>query len=245
MNKLFVIFLFAASQIFTQDISSPKLLSLETEIKNLSEINSNKIELSSLPQSTRKNPGLAIVYSLLLPGMGELYAGSYSSGKYFTIAEGALWGTYIGINSYGIWQRDRYKAFAQSQAGIESAGKDEDYFAIISEYVSIDEYNDAQALNRDFKKMYDTQEFNWDWQTVENRRTYRGMWVSSEQAFNNLRFVVGALILNRIASAVNAVRLVAAYNRQAAEEMSWNVSAGVSDYQTLPPSFTLNFHTSF
>jgi hypothetical protein len=37
--------------------------------------------------------------------MGELYAESYTSGKYFTIAEGALWGVFIGMNSYANWQR--------------------------------------------------------------------------------------------------------------------------------------------
>ena len=176
---------------------------------------------------------MAIVYSLLLPGMGELYAESYESGKYFTIAEGALWGTYIGINTYGNWQKDRYISFAASNGNVNIQGKDDDYFATISEYVSIEQYNNEKALERNFIEMLDENEYYWKW-TSEDRKTYRSMWVSSEQSFNNLRFVVGALIINRIASAINAVRLVSAYNRRQAEELSWNISAGVENSINLP-----------
>ena len=38
----------------------------------------------------KKAVGLAVVYSLVLPGMGELYADGFSSGKYFLIAEGVV-----------------------------------------------------------------------------------------------------------------------------------------------------------
>jgi hypothetical protein len=37
--------------------------------------------------------------------------------------------------------------------------------------------------------------------------------VSSDDVFNNSRFVVAAVVLNHIISAINAVRLVAQYNR--------------------------------
>ena len=81
--------------------------------------------------------------------------------------------------------------------------------------------------------------------TSEDRKSYRSMWVSSEQSFNNLRFVVGALIINRIASAVNAVRLVSAFNRKQTEELSWNISAGVENSINLPNQFTIHFQTKF
>jgi len=55
------------------------------------------------------------------------------------------------------------------------------------------------------------------------------MWVSSENAFNNVRFAVGALILNRLASAVNAVRLVAAYNRHLKDEKKVSLYFGAGD----------------
>jgi hypothetical protein len=193
----------------------------------------------------KKNAGLAIIYSLLLPGMGELYAESYSSGKYFTIAEGALWGTLIGMNVYGNWQQDRYKSFAVSKAGINPDGKDEEYFATISEYLSIEQYNNEKALERNFAEMYNTNIYYWNWENPDDRRKYRSMWVSSEQTFNDIRFVAGLLIVNRLVSAINAVRLVSAYNKRIEEEASWNFYMGLSNQQNLPASVTLNFQTKF
>ena len=85
---------------------------------------------------SKKSPALAILYSMLLPGMGELYANSYESGKYFTIADGALWSVFTGFSIYGNQQENNYKSFAQSKAGVNVDGKDADYFANIGAYQS-------------------------------------------------------------------------------------------------------------
>jgi hypothetical protein len=198
-------------------------------------------DISYSVERAKKNTGLAIIYSLLLPGMGELYADGYSSGKYFTIAEGTLWGVFIGMNTYANWQRDRYKAYAVTNAGITTSGKNADFYATIADYTSVDQYNDAQALNRNFAAMYNAETQYWNWPSTEQRRTYRGMWSSSEQTFNDIRFVVGAMILNRVASAINAVRLVAAYNKNVDAELGWNVSVGLSNKENLPTSLVFNF----
>lgn len=244
MKKIFLIIIICSFFVYGQEIDNKNFLQLKSEIKflpldiNFQLTTQNQIALK------KKNAGLAIIYSLLLPGMGELYAESYESGKYFTIAEGALWVTYIGINTYGNWQKDRYKSFAVAKGNVNPQGKDDEYFATISEYISIEQYNNEKALERNFIEMLDENEYYWKW-TSEDRKTYRSMWVSSEEAFNNLRFVVGALIINRIASAVNAVRLVSAYNKKQAEELSWNIYAGIENSINLPNHFTINFQKSF
>lgn len=194
--------------------------------------------------SEKKKTGLAILYSLLLPGMGELYAESYNSGIYFTIAEGVLWGAYIGMNTYGNWQKDRYESYAVTKAGINPEGKDKDYYSRIGVYSNIEQYNDEKALERNYNEMYDPVFYFWKWNSTEDRKAYRDMWLSSEQTFNDMRFVVGAMILNRLASAINAVRLVSRYNKQL-EEQSWNVSFGFVNQPNLPTSLSLNFQTSF
>jgi hypothetical protein len=70
------------------------------------------------------------------------------------------------------------------------------------------------------------------------------MWKSSETAYNNLRFIAGALILNRVISMINAVRIVAKHNNNLKEELGWELSFGIRNEITLPPSYTLNFRTS-
>jgi hypothetical protein len=237
MNKIFVILFLLTFAVFGQ--TSKNILSLKEEMKqNIISGNSNSTHLKE--EISKKSVMLAITYSILLPGMGELYAGNYSSGKYFTIAEGIFWGTYIGINTYSNWQKDRYHSFAASNGGVNVAGKSDDYFANIGIYTDINEYNDDMARNGEFSKMYNNELDYWKW-AGNDRKTYRAMWTSGEQSHNNLRFVVGALILNRVVSAINAGRIAAAYNKNASQELGWNISTGISSVASLPPGVILNF----
>ena len=233
-------------------ISSPRLRLFEAgnrhsalDIQNpKSKIQNIESEFRS-PASEKKNPALAILYSMLLPGMGELYAGDYSSGKYFTIADGVLWGAFAGFEIYGKWKENDYKSFAESKGGVNLNGKEAEYFANIGIYQSIDDYNAAMELNRDFDMTYKTAAYYWKWSDNEQRKQYRDLWSSSESAYTNVRFVVGALILNRLISAVNAVRLVSAYNKNLSQEVSWNISVGLNNHFTPPTSITFNFVKSF
>ncbi len=219
MNKIklqhLIVLLFLAQNLLISQTGQNSILYLKNELKSIDagEI-STTLEIFNSNMQQKKNTGLAILYSLLLPGMGELYAEGYDSGIYFTIADGVLWSTVIGMNVYGNWQEDRYKSYAKVHAGIDPDGKDKDFFATISAYSSIDDYNNEKAFERDFKSMLDKQKYYWNWNSNEDRRTYRNMWSSSEQTFNNIRFAVGGLILNRLISAINAVRLTSRYNKK-------------------------------
>ena len=245
--KLSVLLILAiTSSVYSQQQTSFSTLLLEQEVKlSASEYSSANLNFSDDLQTAKKSRGLAILYSLLLPGMGELYADGYDSGKYFTIAEGVLWGTYIGMSVYASNQEDNFKAYATSNASINTVGKNDDYFATIGQFENIDEYNDQKALERNFNQMYDSETFFWKWQSTEDRRTYRSMWSSSEQTNNDLRFVVGAMLLNRVVSAINAARLVGAYNNRIDEELSWNVSIGLKQTANLPTSLNFSFQTAF
>jgi hypothetical protein len=231
---------------FAQADSKSSIYELRHAVKeNINILENQSLNYFSLSQSTnRKSPGLAILYSLLLPGMGELYADGYNSGVYFTIAEGALWATFIGMNTYAGWQEDRYKSYAVTKAGIDASGKDKDFYSRVGLYLNLEQYNNEKALERNFDQMYESQQYFWKWNSTEERKVYRDLWLSSEQTFNDIRFVVGAMLLNRVASAINAVRLVSSYNNRM-EEQSWNVSVGLVNYPNMPTSLNLNFNTSF
>ncbi len=243
MKKIFFFSILFTSVIHPQN-SSGSILSLKSQIQfqnNQSSFNYQESVLQDQNQPSRKNPGLAILYSLLLPGMGELYAGGYDTGVYFTVADGLLWGTLAGFSIYGNWQEKNYRAFAESNAGVILSGKESEFFANIGSYLSVDDYNKVQELNREFAKAYDTQKFYWKWENNDKRREYREMWSSSESAFNNLRFAAGALILNRLISAINAVRLVSAYNKNLQQELSWNLYFSLMNSTDLPQSIQINF----
>jgi len=246
MKIILLILLFLPQVIICQQNELKSLQELKSSLKN-SEDNYPEVSLNLNPNisDTKKSVGLGIIYSLLLPGMGELYADAYDVGKYFTIADGILWGTFIGMNAYSSWQKDNYQSYAASRAGVDNNNKDENYYARIGEYTSIETYNDQKALERNFIEMYDEEKYFWKWNSVEERRTYRDMWTSSEQTSNDIRFVVGGLILNRVASAINAARLVTSYNKRLEEELSWNFSVGFMNQPNLPTSLTFNFQKSF
>jgi hypothetical protein len=70
------------------------------------------------------------------------------------------------------------------------------------------------------------------------------MWKSSETAYNDLRFIVGALILNRVVSIINAVRVVSKHNSNLREELGWNLAFGISNELNLPPGYTIQFRTN-
>src|ERR1035437_6480597 len=166
MNKIFVILFLLTLTAFPQ--TAKNMLSLKEAIKqNIISGGGNSLPVEE--EFNKKSVILAITYSILLPGMGELYAGNYSSGKYFTIAECVFWGTYIGINTYSNWQKDRYHSFAASNGGVNVAGKSDDYFGNIGIYTDINEYNDDKARNGEFSKMYNTELDYWKWSGTDRK----------------------------------------------------------------------------
>ena len=239
MKKILLIILFTTFLLAQEQTKS--IIELKQQIDTKSDRN-NSLQLQTKPE--KKKTGLAIIYSLLLPGMGELYADAYDSGIYFTIADAVFWGGVAGLNIYGNWKEDTYRSFAESNGDVSLNGKDEKYFADIGNYVDIYEYNKVQELSRNFDAIYDEETYYWKWDDNAQRSEYRSMWTSSENAFNNVRFAVGALILNRVVSAINAVRLVSAYNKRI-ESDAWNVSVGLNNHPNLPTSINLNFMTKF
>jgi hypothetical protein len=244
MKKFFLFSILISSLIYAQ---SPKqnVLKLKSDSQYLTTSVNDNYSLNFQLGSQKKKVGLAILYSLLLPGMGELYAGDYSSGKYFTITDALLWGTYIGFYSYGNMRKSDYKSYAATYGGVNNNGKDDAYYTIIGNYQSIQQYNNEKALERNFNEMYNVDQYYWNWQNDNQRSAYKDMWTSSESAYNDLKFVAGALILNRVISMINAVRLVSAYNRGQNDELSWQVSVGVNNSPTLPKRFSFNFRTKF
>ena len=247
MKLLSLIFLLATAIVFPQTETTKSIQELKNSVKDSEKsYDASTVSINSFETTEKKSVGLGIIYSLLLPGMGELYADAYNTGKYFTIADGVLWGTLIGMSAYSNWQEDNYKAYAASTGGvINDSNKDEDFYANIGDYTSVYTYNDQKALERNFDEMYDEEAYFWKWNTTDERRAYRDMWNSSETASNNIRFVVGGLILNRIVSAINAARLVSSYNNRLEEEVSWNFSVGFMSQPNLPTSLSLNVQKSF
>jgi len=173
----------------------------------------------------KKSQGSAVLYSLLLPGMGELYAGDFGSGRYSLVAEAALWLTYASFQQYGSWFQSDARQFASIHAGASLSGKNDQYFVNMGNFNNVYDYNDQKLRERDLMDVYDPAAgYFWSWDTDADRQHFRALRVSGDKIFNNSRFVIGAILVNHIISAVNAARLVRHYNKNADEGLgSWQI----------------------
>ncbi len=199
----------------------------------------NNISLNITNESTKKSSTLAFFLSLAIPGAGEYYLNRFDLGKYFLLAEGTLWLTVAGFNTYGNWQKENYINFAKVNAGVNDANKDETYWATIGNYLSIEDYNNEKLLNREFSKVLDINTHYWFWKTNDERKKYRSLWLSSEKAFNNVQFPLALIVINHLASAINSA--IIASRMKSKDEITFHFFPNVSldNFNQLQLTFNL------
>jgi len=169
---------------------------------------------------SKKSVFFAVVASLIVPGMGELYAGSFESGKYYLIAEGGLWLTYAGFRTHSNWLRGDAQLFASQHAGASFANKDDDYSVNIGNFINTDAYNDLKSRNREYALIYHTDrspEYLWNWDSDANRMRFKDLRIRSDAAKNNSKFVIGVIVINHLLSAFSAGKNAAEYNKSISE----------------------------
>jgi hypothetical protein len=213
---IFLVCLFSVHNLFAQG-NKPFAsdVKLNNELFGNPNPSFNNSNLFLKADDTKKSVGLAVVLSLLLPGMGELYAGDYSTGRYSTAAEGALWLTYTSFELYGTWVRDDARKLAVTTADVNLAGQSNQFFVDIGNYKDVYQYNERKLQDRQEEKLYDPNSiYFWSWNSESDRQKYRNLRISSDQAFNNKQFVLGAVLVNHVVSAINAARSVIAYNNK-------------------------------
>ncbi len=194
----------------------------------------------------KKSVALSVLYSLLLPGMGELYANDFNSGKYFVIAEATLWLTFTGFEMYGHWIQNDARHFTVTHAGVNPSGKDDQFFVNIGNFLNTYEYNEKKLRDRDIKSLYDVNsDYFWQWDSDASRQRYRDLRVKSDNVLNDVRFVVGAIIVNHLVSAINAARLTAKHNVGAGELEGWQIESSILRSFSKPDGVLLTLKKSF
>lgn len=154
-----------------------------------------------------KIPFVAAALSFILPGMGEVYAGRFSSGgQYFLGADIALVTSLLVTVISGNVQRAEYQTLARLNANI-IGDKTDQFWIDIADYQSWQAFNEDRLRRRQYGRVY-TEANAWQWNSEASRLQYRQTRISSETAFQAGYFVVAAMALNRLLSAINAVRLL-------------------------------------
>jgi hypothetical protein len=226
MKFFLIIFLAFTYHIFSQTlIDNPvfeinqnennfKLLSLRNTLNN-SISDSLNLQSSVKTNKSKKSPGLAFIYGLLVPGMGHLYAERFSTGKYFLISEAALWISYAAFTIYGNWLLDDAYNYAVIHAGITLNGKNKDdkFFIDIANYNNVDEYNNEKLRFGEYDKLYYPElGYGFWWNSPEERRKYREDKISGDRTLNDRLFIGGAVLINHLISAISAVFAANSYN---------------------------------
>lgn len=162
----------------------------------------------SAPAPEKKSRLTAVGYSLLLPGMGELYAGAYDRGRYFTIADGVTWLAYAAMLLYGhAAQRDAHQ-FAADHAGAVIGGKDDPFYTNVGNFTNTAEYNDKKARDGSYTLIYGGAAYAWQWDADANRADFRTMLVRANGIVDGTKYLVAAAVANRFLSAIDAVLMV-------------------------------------
>ena len=176
-------------------------------------------------KNSDKNLFLAVGASALLPGMGELYLGGQKLVRPFVWTDLALWVTAIGSYVVG----DRYVTsahnYAVRHAGF-NGGKNVSLLNTVGSYRSrsgVFGQNSSPDMNEDYNqamirsgKNIDKEfakDIQWDWGSSDNPESTEHIeeFKSRMRHFRVSRIVfqvsVGALILNRVVSMLDAVRI--------------------------------------
>ena len=169
--------------------------------------------LSLTKKKSTKSTGLAFIYSLILPGAGQLYTDRMDVGKYFVAAEVTCWLGVIGLNLYGNAVRDDSRSYASIHADLNKEGKDDDYFKNIGNYNNIYEYNDEKLRRGEYELIYDVNKYFWNWDNSNNRLTFDSQRKKSERIYNTTIVFATGLVINRITSAISALILANNHNK--------------------------------
>lgn len=224
LSCLLVVFVLASASVLGQS-------RLRLEMVDYSLPPSGQIQNYSsdqMAEKSNKSVLLAIGYSLVLPGLGEYYADNFATGKYFLGADAGLWLTYGGFRAYGQWLKDDAKTLAAQKASADFSGKDDKFEVNLGNFGDVISYNDAKLRNREYDLLYDPKStFSWQWSSDVDRLHYKDLRNRGESTLRSSEFVLGALILNRVISAISAARSVLVYNRSIQALGSWRMSATV------------------
>ena len=183
---------------------------------------------ATLGGGDRKNPMVALLMSLVLPGWGELYTGHTARAKAFMATEAAIWVGYAAFTVQGGMREDDYREYASLYAGLQDGGNSSGYYGDIADYIrseGYDSYN--EAIRADARSLFpddlEAQEQyvtangyfggdSWEWESEARFDAYRDLRHEASVSTRNAFYMTGLAVLNRALSAVDSAWMARRYN---------------------------------
>ncbi len=170
----------------------------------------------------------AMLYSALVPGLGEIYSQDYSKGAIFLAAESAIIFSYFRMKSEREWAINSFKQYAFSVVGV-SKDMDDAYYQLIQNYMSSEEYNDNIIRDaRNHFLIYNTdpegydayleanlipEENSWHWDNNKEWSEYTKLRLAKQDYEIYSNFAFAAAILNRVISVIDSAMEAKKFNR--------------------------------
>jgi hypothetical protein len=161
------------------------------------------------------------LYSLLLPGMGQLSMGETGHAIPFFIAEGLIWTNYVYWQVAGNLREDDYIEQAQRNAGVGVSDAEDDYWGIVGQYSTSEGEGPnsyEEDLRREAREIYPSDpaaqdayvaenlpvgDQAWEWTTEDLRKQYRDTRESANSANHRSKYSFAAALVNRVVSVID------------------------------------------
>ncbi len=176
----------------------------------------------SLGQEKPKKNLNPVLQSALLPGWGQKSLNYSDRSRVFTYVESGLVLSIIGSTTYANILKKNYIAYAVAHAAVSSSGKSHEYWVDIGNFATIEDYNDEHLRNREMDDIYEVSpQWGWVWDTDSHRDFFEQKRILSDQMKQVASFGVGAMILNHMVSAIDALYLKRIGREKALSVLPW------------------------
>ena len=198
-------------------------------------------------QKGPKSPGRALLFSVLIPGTGEIYAKSYWRGGLFLALETTIWVMYSRFVQEGNdieaefeayadehWNRENYETWIEQHPEINQTHglpetKTQQYFEMIGKY---DQF---------YAGWDDSDNYVYHQEPSPNRVYYMGRRADSNDEFEKATLMASVAIVNHIVSGIDAVLAAKGYNRKHDGSVQTSFRAGtIQNMSGEYPALTLN-----
>lgn len=183
----------------------------------------------------RKSPNEAFLYSLAIPGMGQLYTGA-KHGYIYTAAEVGLLVTYFVLRNSAMNTRDEYREVVRQNIIFEGPGNFEAWdpiedFEHATQYENWNHVYDSEQTRTRTGKWYwkdlDPSLKNERDSTIEFDSKYRldafDLRQKANDRFQSARTILGLVILNHVFSAVEARITTKRWNAKQQQSRSFEI----------------------
>jgi len=184
---------------------------------------------------------LSFAMSALVPGSGDYYARNYSKGSIALVREIALIATLFHFNNQSDNYNNSAKIFANKITGtpINSSSH---YYDLLALYVSSSQYNENVRLNGQNYYGYGTDGYYefvnnysisnddaWNWESKKNLNKYKKYRANKQKNKQNASFVIGAIIVNHLYSAISSAVVTNSNNKSFIQNHSLNIQPDLTN----------------